>query len=199
MALERRVLRHAPGRNPRPDRSERRRQDHAVQLPLPALQPSSGDILLEGASILTRPPHQHRRDRHRPHLPERRAVSQLSVHGQCPRRQPCAHLSDFICDSLKLAWVRRGEAAVNEKVHEILAYLDLEDVAHTAVVRPAVRHPEARRTRARARRRSEDPAARRARRRPQPRRGRCARRPDPRASATSATSPCCWSSITWAS
>src|SRR4029078_3903424 len=36
-------------------------------------------------------------------------------------------------DSLKLAWVRRSETTVNKKVHEILAYLDLEDVAHTIV------------------------------------------------------------------
>jgi branched-chain amino acid transport system ATP-binding protein len=41
--------------------------------------------------------------------------------------------SDIISDSLRLAWVRRSEAAVNEKVHEILAYLDLEEVAHSTV------------------------------------------------------------------
>jgi branched-chain amino acid transport system ATP-binding protein len=34
--------------------------------------------------------------------------------------------SDIISDSLKLAWVRRSEADVNKKVHEILDYLDLE-------------------------------------------------------------------------
>ena len=41
--------------------------------------------------------------------------------------------SDIISDSLKLAWVRRSEASVNAKVHDILGYLDLEDVAHTVV------------------------------------------------------------------
>jgi branched-chain amino acid transport system ATP-binding protein len=41
--------------------------------------------------------------------------------------------SDIISDSLKLAWVRRGEAAVNKKCHEILAYLGLDDVGHTIV------------------------------------------------------------------
>src|SRR5947209_2056112 len=41
--------------------------------------------------------------------------------------------SDIISDSLKLAWVRRSEGEVNKKVHEILAYLDLESVAHTTV------------------------------------------------------------------
>ncbi len=33
--------------------------------------------------------------------------------------------SDIISDSLKLAWVRAARAEINEKVHEILAYLDL--------------------------------------------------------------------------
>src|SRR6266581_3115480 len=41
--------------------------------------------------------------------------------------------SDILSDSLKLGWVRRGEAEVNKRVHEILGYLDLEDVAHTVV------------------------------------------------------------------
>jgi branched-chain amino acid transport system ATP-binding protein len=41
--------------------------------------------------------------------------------------------SDIISDALKLAWIRRGEAAMNDKVHAILNYLDLEGVAHTTV------------------------------------------------------------------
>src|SRR6266542_3030686 len=45
-------------------------------------QPSSGDILMEGASILTR----------RPHLPERRAVSQSFSARQCSRRHTLPHL-----------------------------------------------------------------------------------------------------------
>ena len=75
-----------------------------------------------------------RRDRHRPHLPERRAVSQSFGARQRSRRHPCAHhRATSSSDSLKLAWVRRGEAEVNKKVHEILDYLDLDDVAHTVV------------------------------------------------------------------
>ena len=34
---------------------------------------------------------------------------------------------------LKLAWVRRSEAELNKQVHEIVSYLDLDDVAHTVV------------------------------------------------------------------
>src|SRR6185437_5321038 len=41
--------------------------------------------------------------------------------------------SDIVSDSLRLPWVRRGEAALNQRVHEILSYLDLEDVAHNTV------------------------------------------------------------------
>ena len=41
--------------------------------------------------------------------------------------------SDIVSDSLRLAWVRRGENDMNKKVHDILGYLDLEDVAHTVV------------------------------------------------------------------
>ena len=74
-----------------------------------------------------------RRDRHRPHLPERRAVSQSVGARQRPRRLPLALLQRHHPDSIKLAWVRRGEAEINKKVQEILAYLHLEDVAHTVV------------------------------------------------------------------
>src|SRR5260370_20439147 len=41
--------------------------------------------------------------------------------------------SDIISDSLKLGWVRRGERELNERVHEIINYLNLDDVAHTVV------------------------------------------------------------------
>lgn len=41
--------------------------------------------------------------------------------------------SDIVSDSLRLAWVRRGENDMNKKVHDILGYLDLESVAHTVV------------------------------------------------------------------
>lgn len=41
--------------------------------------------------------------------------------------------SDIISDALKLGWVRRSEAAINKKVHDILGYLELEHVAHSIV------------------------------------------------------------------
>ncbi len=41
--------------------------------------------------------------------------------------------SDIISDSLRLPWVRRGEAALNERVDEILGYLNLHEVAQLPV------------------------------------------------------------------
>ncbi len=55
-------------------------------------QPSSGDILMEGGEHPGAAAAPDRRNRHRPHLPERRAVSQSFGHGQRPGRHPFAHL-----------------------------------------------------------------------------------------------------------
>src|SRR6185369_13453454 len=96
-------------------------------------QPSSGDILMEGASILTRPPHRiaeigiGRTFQNVALFPNLSVIDNVRV-GTHARTS-----SDIISDSLKLAWIRRSEADVNKKVHEILAYLDLENVAHTVV------------------------------------------------------------------
>jgi branched-chain amino acid transport system ATP-binding protein len=96
-------------------------------------QPSSGDILMEGISILSRPPHRiaeigiGRTFQNVALFPNLSVLDNVRVGTHSKTR------SDIISDSLKLSWVRRGEAAMNEKVHEILGYLDLEDVAHTAV------------------------------------------------------------------
>src|SRR6202162_3740394 len=96
-------------------------------------QPSTGDILLEGESILTRPAHKiseigiGRTFQNVALFPNLSVLDNVRV-GTHSRTN-----SDIISDSLRLAWVRRGEADTNKKVHEILAYLDLESVAHTVV------------------------------------------------------------------
>ena len=74
-----------------------------------------------------------RRNRHRPHLPERRAVSQSAVLDNVRVGTHARTDSDIVSDSLKLPWVRRGEAELNKRVHEIISYLDLDDVAHARV------------------------------------------------------------------
>jgi branched-chain amino acid transport system ATP-binding protein len=96
-------------------------------------QPSSGEILMEGTSILTRAPHRiaeigiGRTFQNVALFPNLSVIDNVRVGAHSHSN------SDIISDSLKLPSVRRGEADINKKVHEILAYLDLEDVAHTTV------------------------------------------------------------------
>ena len=96
-------------------------------------QPSSGDILMEGKSILSRPPHRiaeigiGRTFQNVALFPNLSVIDNVRV-GAHARTS-----SDIVSDSLRLAWVRRGENDMNKKVHDILGYLDLESVAHTVV------------------------------------------------------------------
>jgi len=96
-------------------------------------QPSSGNIIMENTSILTRPSQRiaemgiGRTFQNVALFPNLSVLDNVRVGTHARTR------SDIISDSLRLGWVRRGEAAMNKKVHEILAYLDLEDVAHTVV------------------------------------------------------------------
>ena len=96
-------------------------------------QPSSGDILMEGVSILSRPPHRiaeigiGRTFQNVALFPNLSVLDNVRVGTHSKTR------SDIVSDSLKLGWVRRAEAAMNKTVHEILGYLDLETVAHTTV------------------------------------------------------------------
>jgi len=96
-------------------------------------QPSSGDILMEGVSILKRPAHKiaeigiGRTFQNVALFPNLSVMDNVRI--GCHSRTS----SDMISDSIKLAWVRESEADINKKVHEILAYLDLENVAHTVV------------------------------------------------------------------
>src|SRR5258708_1537060 len=96
-------------------------------------QPSSGDILMEGVSILTRPPHRiaeigiGRTFQNVALFPNLSVLDNVRV-GTHSRTN-----SDIISDSLKLAWVRRGEAGLTKHAHESVGYLVREDVAHTGV------------------------------------------------------------------
>jgi branched-chain amino acid transport system ATP-binding protein len=96
-------------------------------------QPSSGDILMDGESILKRPPHRIAEIGIGRTFQNVALFPNLSVMDNVRVGTHARTSSDIISDSLKLAWVRRTEAATNKKVHEILGYLDLEDVAHTVV------------------------------------------------------------------
>ena len=79
-------------------------------------QPSSGDILMEGQSILTRPPHRIAEIGIGRTFQNVALFPNLSVMDNVRGRHPCAHhRATSSRDSLKLAWVRRGEADVNKK------------------------------------------------------------------------------------
>ncbi|CAL74894.1 High-affinity branched-chain amino acid transport protein (ABC superfamily, ATP-binding) [Bradyrhizobium sp. ORS 278] len=96
-------------------------------------QPSSGDILMEGRSILSRPPHRIAEIGIGRTFQNVALFPNLSVLDNVRVGTHARTSSDIISDSLRLAWIRRSETAVNTKVHEILAYLNLEEVAHKTV------------------------------------------------------------------
>src|ERR1700744_2067185 len=96
-------------------------------------QPSKGDILMEGKSILKRPPHRIAEIGIGRTFQNVALFPNLSVLDNVRVGTHARTSSDIISDSLKLPWVRRSEAELNKRVHEIPGYLDLEDVAHVTV------------------------------------------------------------------
>ena len=88
---------------------------------------------MEGASILKRPPHRIAEIGIGRTFQNVALFSNLSVFDNVRIGAHARTQSDIISDSLKLPKVRRGEAALNARVEEILNYLELEDVAHTIV------------------------------------------------------------------
>src|SRR6201994_4857670 len=96
-------------------------------------QPSAGDILMEGQSILKRPAHRIAEIGIGRTFQNVALFANLSVLDNGRIGTHARSNSDIVSDSLRLPWVRRGEASINRRGHEILAYLDLEDVAHTVV------------------------------------------------------------------
>ena len=179
VALDKRLVHDRRASIARPDRPERRRQDHAVQLLLAAsTRRSSGDIVFEGRSILDRPPHRIADigiGRTFQNLALFRTMSVLdNVRvGSHPLGR-----TDFLSNALKLPWTRREEQTLADIAWELIEFLDLADVGAPARRGPAVRHPEARRACARACGAPDAPAARRAGRRPQSHRDQRARRAD---------------------
>jgi branched-chain amino acid transport system ATP-binding protein len=96
-------------------------------------QPSKGDILMQGASILKRPPHRIAEIGIGRTFQNVALFSNLSVLDNVRVGAHARTQSDIISDSLRLPKVRRNEAALNERIAEILTYLELDDVAHAIV------------------------------------------------------------------
>src|SRR3569832_676383 len=96
-------------------------------------QPSSGDILMEGVSILTRPAHKFAEIGIGRTFQNVALFPNLSVMDNVRVGAHARTSGDIVTDSLRTGGVRRGEAAISKKAHGILGYLGLEDVAHTVV------------------------------------------------------------------
>src|SRR3954463_6895339 len=96
-------------------------------------QPSQGDILMDGESILSRPAHKIAEIGIGRTFQNVALFPNLSVLDNVRVGAHARTNGDIISDSLKLGKVRRTEAAINERVQEILGYLHLEAVAHTVV------------------------------------------------------------------
>ena len=88
---------------------------------------------MEGESILKRPPHRIAEIGIGRTFQNVALFPNLSVLDNVRVGTHARTNSDIISDSLRLAWVRRGEAELNKRVHEIVSYLDLDDVAHVTV------------------------------------------------------------------
>ncbi|HEY4204977.1 MAG TPA: ABC transporter ATP-binding protein [Xanthobacteraceae bacterium] len=96
-------------------------------------QPSKGDILMEGVSILKRPPHKiaeigiGRTFQNVALFPNMSVLDNVRVGTH-------AHTNgDIISDALRLPRSTSVETAINKKVDDILGYLDLRNVAHAQV------------------------------------------------------------------
>ncbi len=96
-------------------------------------QPSSGDILMDGASILDRPAHRiaeigiGRTFQNVALFPRLSVRDNVLVGGHARSR------SDMLSDALRLAWVRRGERALRAQAEAAIAYMGLETVADRPV------------------------------------------------------------------
>jgi branched-chain amino acid transport system ATP-binding protein len=95
--------------------------------------PTSGDILFEGKSILSRPAHRIAELGIGRTFQNVALFQHLSVLDNVLIGSHSKTRSDFVSDSLRLPGVRRGEAAVIDEAREFIAYLDLKEVADRPV------------------------------------------------------------------
>jgi branched-chain amino acid transport system ATP-binding protein len=95
--------------------------------------PTAGDILFEGQSILSRPPHRIAEigiGRTFQNLALFRTMSVLD--NVRVGSHPLGH-TDFLSNALKLPWTGREEQALADIAWELIEFLDLADVAHRRV------------------------------------------------------------------
>jgi branched-chain amino acid transport system ATP-binding protein len=92
--------------------------------------PSAGAITFEGASLLSLPPHRipglgfGRTFQNLALFPTQTVLQNVMVGAHCRTR------SDFLSNALKLGWVAREESQCRAQAEDLLAFLELERVAH---------------------------------------------------------------------
>ncbi|HJU17062.1 MAG TPA: ABC transporter ATP-binding protein [Stellaceae bacterium] len=92
--------------------------------------PDSGDILFEGRSLLARAPHKiveigiARTFQNLALFPQQSVLDNVRIGAHARTR------GDFVGDTLRLPGVRRRERAVEEAAWQLIAMLDLAEVAH---------------------------------------------------------------------
>jgi branched-chain amino acid transport system ATP-binding protein len=92
--------------------------------------PSAGAITFEGASLLSLPPHRipglgfGRTFQNLALFPTQTVLQNVMVGAHCRTR------GDFLSNALKLGWVAREESQCRAQAEELLAFLELERVAH---------------------------------------------------------------------
>ena len=96
-------------------------------------QPSKGDILLEGKSILTRPVHRIAEIGIGRTFQNVSLFQNMSVLDNVRIGMHSHTNTDVVSDSLQLPWVRKTEAHINARVGEIIDYLELGNVADRLV------------------------------------------------------------------
>ena len=94
--------------------------------------PTSGDILLNGMSILATPPHRMAQIGIGRTFQNLALFHRLSVRDNVLVGAQTRGRSDFLSNALRLPWMRREEKILEEKAWELLEYLDLTAVAHLA-------------------------------------------------------------------
>jgi branched-chain amino acid transport system ATP-binding protein len=95
--------------------------------------PSAGDILFEGASILSRSAHRiaelgiGRTFQNLALFRNLSVIDNVRIGGHCRGR------GDYLSDALHLPWTRRGEATLEARSRDLVAYLGLEGVTQKRV------------------------------------------------------------------
>jgi len=91
--------------------------------------PSAGDVLFEGISLLRKPAHKIAEAGIGRTFQNLALFANLSVRDNIRVGAHATAKSDIASDALRLPWVRRQEAKVDEIVDELLDYLDLGEIA----------------------------------------------------------------------